>query len=79
MEETIHALTARLQTLRTTTELVEKLNRTPRGGANYFQAGAVTKAYRAIDNYTAMRLRRHTTSGHSPKLLAKTEVVDCVP
>jgi len=56
--EKIHALTAEAMAWQETTALVGKLNRMLRGWANYFQVGTVSKAYRAIDKYTTVRLRR---------------------
>ena len=56
--EKLHALTDRSETWQETTKLVAKVNRMLRGWANYFQVGAVSKAYRALDAYAAMRLRR---------------------
>jgi hypothetical protein len=44
--EKVRALTDRSGTWQETTKLVAKVNRTLRGWANYFQVGAVSKAYR---------------------------------
>jgi len=89
MIEKIHALTVRSGTGRDTTEVVKRLNRMLHGWANYFQCGSVSMAYRTIDAYSTMRLRRWLRKKHKvrrngllaypPEYLYQTLGLICLP
>ena len=62
--EAIHALTDQKTTWQEATQVVGKMNRVLRGWANYFAVGWTHRAYRAIETYSAARLRRWLRKKH---------------
>jgi hypothetical protein len=72
----IHALTADAMVWQETTALMSRLNRMHRGRVNYFQVGAVSRAYYALESYTTMRLRRWLCNKHKVRRCGKVVYPD---
>jgi hypothetical protein len=62
--ETISEMTGRDQTLLDQETVIAKLNRTLIGWANYFCLGAVSPAYRAVDQHARKRLLQWLCAKH---------------
>jgi RNA-directed DNA polymerase len=74
--DSIHEQTERRTLLQEATSIVERLNRTLIGWANYFSLGPVSKAYRSIDAYAKARLRRWLCNKHKASSGAYTRYPD---
>ena len=62
--EEISQMTRRESYWKPVEKMVEDLNRTLRGWGNYFSLGAVSRAYRAVDNHARHRLRQWLNGKH---------------
>lgn len=62
--EEISQMTRRESYWKPVEQVVEDLNRTLRGWGNYFCLGAVSRAYRAVDNHARHRLRQWLNGKH---------------
>lgn len=68
----ISELTGHHKTGQETTQVVERLNRTLNGWANYFCLGFVSRAYRAVEQHACRRLRQWLSRKHKMQAGAKT-------
>lgn len=60
----ISQMTRRESYWKPVSQMIEDLNRTLRGWGNYFCLGAVSRAYRAVDNHARHRLRQWLNGKH---------------